>query len=53
MYQETGQNSLMWSFMICAPHPILFHPLNKDEIGRHVAHMGQKRSAYRGFPGEA
>jgi hypothetical protein len=43
----------MRSLMICTPHPIfLGDKITKNEMGRHVARMGERRGLYRVLVGK-
>jgi hypothetical protein len=49
MIQETGGDSIMRTFMICTPHPILFGVTKSRRMrwAGHVACMEDRRGAYR------
>jgi hypothetical protein len=49
----SGENYIMRSSMICAPHPILFgDKIEKNEMGRPCSVYGGKERHIQGFGGE-
>jgi len=50
----SGENYIMRSLMICAPHPIIFGLIKSRRMrwAGHVPHIGERRGVYRVLVGK-